>query len=1326
MTKFFVKKPFFVVVAVIIILLIGGVSLSRMNTDLMPDMEVPYLLVITTEPGASPEKVENDVTKPLESSLGTVNGVENIQSSSANNYSMIMLEFADDTDMDSALVRVSQVIDSADLPDECGTPNIMEVSMDMMATMYVGVDYEGKDIKELTDFTTKTLQPYFERQEGVASVTSMGLTTDSIEVRLNEDKIDEINDKILSKTNSKLADAQDEIDEAEKKIEDGEKQLTEQQSNLDDTQESTNQQLADAQVQMGQAQATKTAYEASLNSLKASKSALEAERKAYKDAKLEDTYQTINQTFAAMNTQYGEVAEQAGITVPENVAYAVKHKKQFEAFVSWIEKLGGSVQTKELTYDNLKQIYNAVEVRLPQIEIELGNLETEIKAAQAMVDTISKQMEGMDENQSKAIAGGYSAAAGFGSGQAQISAAQTQMDDAKTELEEAKQKLEDSKKAAIENANIDELLSLETLSNLIYAQNFSMPAGYIDDEEDNQWLIDIGDNYTDEDEIADMVLTKISGIGKIKLSDVADVTIVDNAGESYSKMNGEDAILLAIYKSSTANTSSVSDGVQQAAEELEEKYDGLSITSLMDQSEYIDIVVSSVLSSMLIGALLAIIVLALFLKDVKPTLIVAFSIPFSVLFAIIIMYFTGITLNVMSLGGLCLGIGMLVDNSIVVMENIYRLRGLGISAPRAAVQGAKQVAAPILASTLTTICVFLPMVYVTGTISDLLMPFAFTISYALIASLIVALTVVPTISASLLKKTKKQKHGIYDKINDKYGKLLETCLKHKAIPLLISIVLLAICVVQVFRMGLVMIDDMESNQISATLTLEDDVEKEEAYATADKVIDAILEVEGIDKVGAMDGNVSAASSMLGGSSDNYTSFSFNIITDEDITTTKQFKNIIKEIENKTKDIDCEEFVVSSSALGGMSEMLGEGLAVNIYGEDQDKLIDISEDVMKMMEDIDGTENITNGISDKSKQIHLEIDKNKAASCGLTVAQIYQQISEKITTDKTAITISVNDTDMDVNIVNETEKPDYDSLMDTEITATAMGEDGSETTKTYKLSKFAKMSEGESVDSINRENQTRYMSVSSEVKEGYNVTLMSRDLEKSIEQYDIPSGYSIEIQGESAQVMEMIMQMLQALALGLVLVYLVMVAQFQSLLSPFIIIFTVPLAFTGGIIGLMIFGQSISAMALMGFMILMGTVVNNGIVFVDYVNKLRLQGIDKRTALVATGKTRMRPILMTAMTTILSMSVMVFSQDAGNAMQKSMAIVVSFGLLYATLMTLFIVPILYDILYRRKPRVIDVGDDNLDDIPDEAALLISEMKEEESEVHNDGKSSKVLR
>ncbi len=1041
-------------------------------------------MVITTEPGASPNKVERDITEPMESTLGTVSGVEKVISNSANNYSMIMLQFADGTNMDSTLVRVSQKIEIIDLPDGCGKPNLMEVSMDMMATMYAGIDYKGKDIKELSDFTTNTLKPYLERQEGVASITPMGLTTDSIEVKLNQDKIDKINHKILGKTNDKLTDASKEIEKAEKQIKDGESQLAIQKSKLNSTQKSTNKQLADAQVKLSQAQATKVAYQANLNSLKASKSALEAEKKAYTDAKLEDAYTKIDTMFATFNTQLEQPAKMAGITIPKNLEDAVNNKSEFNKFIKWLTNLGYKDQVKDLSYKQIKQVYNVVKVRLPQIDTELANLKTEITAMKMAIKQIDKQMQGMDKNQSTAISGGYSAAAGFGAGQAKISSAETELKNAKEKLQESKDKLNDSREVAIENSNIDALLSIDTLSQLITAQNFSMPAGYIDDKSDNQWLVDVGDNYENKKQLKSMVLTKVPGIGEIKLSDVADITVVDNSGESYSKINGRAAVLLAIYKSSTANTSEVAGNIKSAFKTMEGKYKGLSCTSLMDQSEYISVIVNTVLQSMLLGAILAIIVLALFLKDVKPTVIVAFSIPFSVVCAIIVMYFTGITLNVMSLAGLCIGIGMLVDNSIVVMENVYRLRNRGLSAPRAAVQGAKQVAAPIVSSTLTTICVFLPMIYVKG-----------------------------------------------------------------------------------------------------------------------------------------------------------------------------------------------------------------------------------------------TENVDNGVTAQDKQLHLKINKNKAADDGLTVAQIYQQLAEKITTEKTSITITQGGKDCEVNVVNENNKPNYENILKTTIKSTTKDSEGNDVINKYKLSRYATVVEQEALNTIKRENQRTYISVTADVKDGYNATLLSRKIQSKLDNYKAPTGYTVEIQGESEQVMEMVKQLLLAILLGFILVYLVMVAQFQSLLSPFIIIFTVPLAFTGGMIGLMIFGKQISAMALMGFMILMGTVVNNGIVFVDYANQLRIQGVDKRTALIATGKTRMRPILMTAITTILSMSVMVFSQDAGNAMQKSMAIVVSFGLLYATIMTLFIVPILYDLLYRKQPKTVDLGDENLDDVPDEAAELIEKMTQQSDSVADNNNADK---
>ena len=1284
MTKFFVKKPYFVLVTIIIVLVVGFVSLGEMQTDLLPELELPYMAVITTEVGASPEKVENDVIKPMESTLGTINGVEKLTSTSANNYGMLMLEFAEDTNMEAALVRVSKALNSLSLPEGCGTPNIMEISADMMATMYASVSYEGKDIKELSNFTEKTIKPYLERQDGVASVSANGLIEDHVEIRLNEKKIDRMNDKILGQTNDKLLEASEKIEDARASLKKSKEQLKKQEKTLSGKQQETNQKLAEAQTKLAEALSQKAAYEAELNSLKASQSALKAEKKAYKEAGLEKTYHTLNNTFKNLNVTMGEVAKQMGITIPESVKEAVNHPKQFEAFVSWMEQMGYGEQFSKLTIDSLKQMYKAVEVRLPQIDTELSNLKIKIKVQKTIIDKLKEQMKGLDKQQSKLIAGGYSAAAGFGAGQAQIAAGKTQIESAQKELDDAEDKLEDSRKAARENANIDALLSLDTLSTMISAQNFSMPAGYIEDKSDHQWLVEVGDNFTNEKQLNNLVLTKIDGVGKIRVKDVADVTVVDNQGEAYSKVNGENAILLSVFKGSTSNTSTVSKGIQNAFKKLEQKYKGLSFAIIMNQGEYINIIIKSVLNSILLGAVLAIIVLALFLKDIRPTIIVAFSIPFSVLFAIIIMYFTGININVMSLAGLCLGIGMLVDNSIVVMENVYRFSNEGMSAPRAAVRGTAQVAGPILASTLTTICVFLPMVYTSGMVSQLLIPFAFTISYALIASLLVALTVVPTMGSVILRKAKEIKQPWFEKIKDIYGNILELALRFKIVPLLISIVLLVICVMQSMRTGIVMMDDMDSNQIAVSMTLEDTIKKEKAYQTADEVMGILTGIDGIKKVAGLDGNASVTSSMMEtGATDNYTTFTFNIITEENIKTTKEFRKI-----------RCKKLTVSSSAIGDMSTLSGGGLSVNVYGENQQKLIKISEDVVKMMKNIPGVKTATNGIETADKMLHLKINRNKAAEHGLTIAQIYQEIAKHTTTEKNAITLNMDDKDVEVNLINETDKLTYENILDMKIETTEKNSDGEDEKHTYKLSEFASEDDGYSMESITRENQKPYLTVTAELEENANATLLSRKLQEKIDKYKAPDGYEVELAGDATQTTEMLKQMGKALALGFLLIYLIMVAQFQSLLSPFIVIFTVPLAFTGGMIGLGIFHLSISSMALMGFMILMGTVVNNGIVFVDYVNQLRMGGMAKKEALIETGKTRMRPILMTALTTILSMSVMVFSQDAGNAMQKGMAVVVAFGLLYATLMTLFIVPVMYDILYRKQPKEIDIDDTDL--------------------------------
>lgn len=1323
MTKYCVKKPFTIFVAVIAVMVIGIVSLMRMKTDLLPDMSLPYLMIITTDPGASPEKVESEVTAPMEQALGTVTGVENITSVSAENYSMVTLEFVENTNMDSAMVKVTAQLNQLDLPETCGTPNMLEISMDMMATMYATVSYEDKDIYQVSDFTEEIIKPYFGRQDGVASVSAVGSVEKTVEVRLNASKIDQINDKILAETNEKLTEAKGQIEEAAAQLEDGKKKLADakselerQQSDLKQAQSETSKKLAEASLALDQAQATKAAYEANLTSLQASKAGLEAEKKAYDDNHLQDTYNQINGALAAMQTTLAQPAQLAGITIPTDVDDALANPEQFEAFVEWISQMGMADQVKDLTLDNLQQLSDVVTKRLPQIETGLANLQTQILAVEQAVKQINRQMDQIDEKYKEADSGKFQAAISMASGDAQMAnglsgmeSSEKDLEEAKKELKEAKKQYRQSRKAALENANISNLANMDTLSQMITAQDFSMPAGYIRDQgkSENQWLIKVGEHYDSLENLETMLLCKLPGVGNVRMSDVADITVIDNAGENYAKINGEEGVLISIFKGSTASTSDVAKTCEAAMEKLEEDYEGLKVTPIMNQGDYITMFISSILQSMVSGALLAVLVLILFFKDVKPTLVVAFSIPFSVLFAILIMYFSDISINIMTLAGLGLAIGMLVDNSIVVIENIYRIRNHGISAPRAAVQGAKQVAGPIISSTLTTICVFLPMIFTSGLVAELMVPFAMTISYALTASLAVALTIVPTAGSILLNHTKEKRYPLFEKVQNVYGKLLSFCLRFKIIPLALAVVLLAICVREVMRMGITMLPEMTGEQISMTVNVPEETEKEDAFAMADRVMEAVLSVDGVATVGAMDG--SSTSSMLGagaGGGENFLNYSFSILLDEEIKDVRKIRAIAKELEDATADIGCE-VAVSSSAMGDMTAMMGSGLSLNIYGDDMDTLLQISEDVQEIVAQTEGFENISNGQEDGAQEIHLIINKDRAMKRGLTVAQIYGTLASRLTTEKDSVTMSVGDTDMTVQLVDETELLNRKNLLKMELEATVTNEDGTTETKKYELGDFAELEYGQGLASISRENQSHYITITADTMEGYNTTLLTRELKKDLKAYEIADGYSIEIGGESDQVDDMVSQMTQLIALGFLLIYLVMVAQFQSLLSPFIVLFTIPLAFTGGLLGLLAFGEQLSLMSLLGFTILMGTVVNNGIVFVDYANQLRIGGMGRREALIATGKTRMRPILMTALTTILSMSMMIFSKEAGNSMGRGMAIVVVGGLLYATLMTLFIIPVMYDIFYRKQPHQVDVGDDDLDEILDEAQEYMRE-------------------
>ena len=419
MSKFSVKKPYTVFVAVVICLILGVVSFTRMSTDLLPEFSLPYVVVVTTYPGASPDKVESTVTEPLESGLGTVNGVENVTSTSNENYCTVMLEFAEETNMDSAMVKLSNALDLITLPDGAGKPMIMEVSMDMMPVIYASVDYEGKDIYELSDFVENTVVPTMERQNGVASVNTTGAIEKTVEIRLNQEKIDAVNDRLAGYVDEQLADAKAQIDDAKSQLNSAKSQLESSQKALQDQQSSTASELAQTSKAVDAAVATQSAYNAQLAGLQASKLALETEKKAYTDAGIEAQYEQINESFASVRNMASGYGMDAS-AYPADISDALKSPKKLEALTAFMKQIGQSDAAASLTTDNLKQLDQIVNTRLPQIDTELANLAVEIQAAQAIADQVNEQVKAATDNYEALESGKISAAVGFSTGAAQI------------------------------------------------------------------------------------------------------------------------------------------------------------------------------------------------------------------------------------------------------------------------------------------------------------------------------------------------------------------------------------------------------------------------------------------------------------------------------------------------------------------------------------------------------------------------------------------------------------------------------------------------------------------------------------------------------------------------------------------------------------------------------------------------------------------------------------------------------------------------------------------------------------------------------------------
>lgn len=1305
LSKFSVRRPYTVFVAVVITIVLGVLSFQNMSMDFLPNMELPYALVMTTYAGASPEEVEKAVTEPVEQAMAQISNIKAIQSMSVSNMSIVIMEFNDGTDMGSTTVDMRESLDqiTSQWEDTVGSPTIMKLNPDMMPIMVAAFDYADCESTEVTKKVQNDILPDVESVEGVASVSESGGVEKKIDVIIQQDKIDRMNQKVQDAIEGKLSDAEKKLDKGEEKLKNG-------KSKLDSKKEEAASKIAEGETKLHSAtdkiKDGLKAIDENITKIKEQKKTLAESEKKLKKGKaqlvtgktqLKASIATLKQSLSALKSLQSSLDSLT---------------KQEASLKLQIEELG------ETASEELKSSLSSVQAQLKVIREKLADMDiseedlptkvTEAQSgltkAQESLTSLNKQEKTLEKNEKKIETAKKKIASGLKKLHAtrkklkagkisttealeklnkqkilssiQISVAEAQMNSGSEKISEAKEQFKSTKKTTKENADLDKLITREMVENILKAQNFDMPSGYVT-EEDASYLVRVGDKIETLDNIGDLVICDmdLDGLDPIRLSDVADIAETDNSEDVYTVVNGNPAVLLTFQKQSGYSTGDVTSGLEDKFEELEAENEGLGISIMMNQGVYIDLVVDAVLENLLLGGILAILILLVFLRDIRPTIIIACSIPLSVVAAVVAMYFSGVTLNLLSLSGLALGVGMLVDNSVVVIENIFRLKREGKSTKEAAVKGASQVGGAIVASTLTTVCVYAPIIFTEGLTKQLFVDFALTLAYTLLASLLVALTLVPAMAAGMIKRVDNKEFRFITAMQNGYKKLLDIVLRWKPIVLAGSVIILVVFAYLAVQRGTSMMPDMESTQMTVSVTLDDEKELTEVKEISNQVIRAIQEIPDVESVGAYTGSGSGMSMLTGSQSGNVVTM-YTILKEERELDNEEIRT---QILDKTKDMDCE-LDVNTSAMD-MSSLMGEGIQVEIRGKNLDKLRTISEEVMEKLQKVDGLTDISNGMEEASQEYRISVNKAKAMKYSLTVAQVYQQIAAKLKDSSSASTVSTDTDELGVYVSHSSdEKMTRKDIRNMKLTYT---DASTQKTKNVKLAKVAEFKVADSPTSIYRDGQMRFVNVDASIEDGYIVSDVSAEVKEILEDYELPAGYEIEYDGEDASTQDAMEQVFLMMALGIVLMYLIMVAQFQSLLSPFIILFTIPLAFTGGFMGLWMSGSDVSVIAMLGFVMLAGIIVNNGIVLVDYTNQLRREGMEKREAMLEAGRTRLRPILMTALTTILGLVPMVFGNSMGTDMTRPMAIVTTGGLIYGTLLTLFVVPCIYDLLNRKK-------------------------------------------
>jgi len=775
----------------------------------------------------------------------------------------------------------------------------------------------------------------------------------------------------------------------------------------------------------------------------------------------------------------------------------------------------------------------------------------------------------------------------------------------------------------------------------------------------------------------------------VKLKDVALVEQAFTDITSIARINGKSSVLLSVKKEGSANTVSVAREVRDELDKLKAEISGFDAIISFDQAKFIEESIRSVANNLLLGAVLAIIVLILFLKDFRTTIVIAISIPFSVIATFMLMYFGSLTLNIMTLGGLTLGIGMLVDNSIVVIENIYRHLELGIEPKEAAAKGAGQVATAITASTLTTLVVFLPIVFVGGVSGIIFKELALTVTFSLLASLVVALTVVPMLASVWF--TNKKKHGAAvahastgntqpssngENQPGRYYKMVEWTLHNRLLVIVLVVALVAVSAYMGSQIGTEFMPTADEGGFSITVTMPEGTPIE-------KMDKLVLEIEDIlDKNPAIQMYTASISAGAGITtlltSEGGTVATLTAVVTQETLDKKETIKVMEEVEREVDKIrdSAKISFTPQSTIALMAGGISGSVQLSVTGPDIAEVSRINDAVVEKIEQLDEVKEVTSTLTERKPQIHVIVNKEKAIVHGLTPAQIGTALSRAVSGQ----TVSRLEQDGETfDIVVRYKKDALQTVEDLEslLLSGARGP--------VPLSEIAEVIDGEGPITINRLNQRTSATIRAKYAD---LTLgeITAKIADTISDIDVPDGYSIDIGGMSELMEEGFDALKLALVLAIILVYMVMAASFESLATPFVILLTMPLGIVGVVIALYIAGYAFGITAFMGAIVLAGIIVNNGIVMVDFINQERAEGIPLGEAICGGASKRLRAVLMTSLTTILALIPMAIGLGEGGELVAPMALSIMGGLASGTLFTLFVVPVIYSIFTGYRPPV----------------------------------------